>query len=114
MKWKFILPTAAALTLSASLLSSCAAPDLTSLMGDPAPPSAANYTLVIGPDTRYVNVKRDDIVAFNVGGKTFAWNFDDPNYWPVDLAKIAPPGVLDHKVIAYVSPFRRYFGREDQ
>lgn len=99
--------------LSATLLS-CASNQRADLAGDPASPSAADYTIVIHPDTRYVNVKEGDVVSFVAGGKTFAWNFDThENAWALDLAQVAPPGLLDHPVTAYISPFRRYYGRSD-
>jgi hypothetical protein len=100
------------LAVAATALSSCATQN-PPLWDDPVPPLAANYTVKITPDTKYVNVKLDDVVAFDIGGRTFAWSFNDPNYWPVDLSKVVPPGVLDHRVIVYISPFRRYFGRDD-
>jgi hypothetical protein len=43
-------------------------------------------------------------VQFNVGDKTFAWNFDVArNISDFDLNDVAPPGVLDHAVTAYVA-----------
>lgn len=113
MKPAPLFPTAVMLALSSMLLS-CAASRPAALSGDPASPSAVDYTIVIQPDTRYVNVKTGDVVSFVAGDKTFAWNFDaSENVWAVDLAQIAPPGVLDHQVTAYISPFRRYFGRSE-
>jgi hypothetical protein len=97
----------------ALLLSSCAVQVPLDRLGSPAPASAATVEMAIGPDTKYVNVLRDDIVTFLVGDKTFTWNFNDPTYWPVELHRVAPAGLFDHPVIAYVSPFRRYFGPED-
>ena len=51
----------------------------------------------------YVNVTGGEIVRFTVGDKSFAWNFNGrPSSF--DLALVAPPGVLDHKVTAYIAP----------
>jgi hypothetical protein len=111
MNSKSPLPLAAALILAVASLN--AAAQRIDLLGDPAPSAAANYTLTIGPGTKYVNVHLGDVVEFVAGGKTFAWNFDNEYAWAVDLSEIAPAGALDHPVIAYVSAFRRYFGRED-
>ena len=76
-----------------------------SLLGETAPATAANRTITIAPDTRYVNVQGGQTVRFNVGEKTFTWDFDGPNtVWAFDLNKVTPPGLLDHTVTAYVSP----------
>src|ERR1700716_413397 len=79
MKFKSFIPTVIALTLSVSALSSMAAtPD--ELIGVPVPAAAAaeaaDRTITITPDPQYVNVQGGDTVQFNVGGKTFAWDFD--------------------------------------
>ena len=73
------------------------------LLGDPAPVSAATRTIVIAPNTKYVNVTGGDIIKFVVGDKSFAWNFDG-RYSAFELNLTAPRGMLDHKVIAYVAP----------
>jgi hypothetical protein len=101
---KTIIPAVVALTLSLSALSSMAAtPD--ELLGDTAPATAANRTITIAPDTKYVNVQGGQTVKFNVGGQTFTWDFDGPDtVWAFDLNRVTPPGLLDHTVTAYVSP----------
>jgi hypothetical protein len=82
------------------------------LYGDPAPIAAATRTIVITPDTKWVNVQGGEVIKFVVGDQSFAWNFFVG--WLVssfDLALVAPPGLLPHSVIAYVSPdprFRRF------
>lgn len=81
------------------------------LLGDPAPVSGATKTIVITPETKYVNVTGGDIVKFVVGDKSFAWNFDgmeEPA--PFDLNLAAPAGILDHKVMVYVAPNPMYMG----
>ena len=73
------------------------------LLGDPAPPETATRTIAILPGTRYVNVTGGEVVRFTVGDKSFAWNFSGrPSSF--DLSVVAPPGVLDRKVMAYVAP----------
>ena len=73
------------------------------LLGDPASPAWATRTIAIYPDTRYVNVTGGEVVKFTVGDKSFAWNFNGrPSSF--DLNAVAPPGVMDHKVKAYIAP----------
>ncbi len=82
------------------------------LLGDPVPLTAASRTIVIDPATKYVNVTGGETVKFVVGDKAFAWNFDTQAFVsPFDLSLAAPPGVLDHKVIAYVAPKPLYIVR---
>jgi hypothetical protein len=77
-----------------------------------APVSATDRTIVIRPDTRYVNVQLGDVVTFVAGNKTFTLGFEDPQYWPVDLSKAGPQGIFNHPLTVYISPFRQDFGRE--
>lgn len=95
-------------------LCSCAPFDFSKrldLLGDPAPVTAANRTIVIKPDTDHVNVTGGEIVKFSVGDQAFAWNFDGEAYPPAfDLAIAAPPGLLDHRVMAYIAPNPLYMG----
>ena len=73
------------------------------LLGNPAPPDTATRTIAIHPTTRYVNVTGGEIVLFTVGDKSFAWNFSGrPSSF--DLSVVAPPGMLDRKVTAYIAP----------
>lgn len=102
MKTKLLIPTVLALTLSLSALSSMAATDL-KLLGEAVPAAAAGRTIAIMPDTRYVNVEGGQTVKFDVGGKTFTWAFNGP-VMSFDLNRVAPPGLFDHVVTAYVSP----------
>lgn len=98
--------------LAAGLLAACASPaPQASLLGDPAPLSAATRTIVITPGTRWVNVTGGDIVKFVAGDKAFAWDFDGGSATSAfELNRVAPPGTLDHKVTAYVAPDPRYIG----
>ena len=109
MKAKLLAPAILAVTLSLSALSSMAATRPQSLLGEPAPASAADETITISSDTKYVNVQGGDVVKFEVAGKTFAWDFDGPqSVKSVDLNRVAPSGLLDHAVTAYVSPNTLY------
>jgi hypothetical protein len=111
MKQKLLVKTGIASLLLVTTLPLFAATPRIDLLGDPASPSAATRTIVIKPDTRYVNVTGGDIVKFVSGDKTFAWNFDGgENVGSFALNEIAPPGTLDHRIMAYVTPNPRYMG----
>jgi hypothetical protein len=105
------LPAAATL----AMLAACTTPYQTvGQFGDPAPLSAATQTIVITPATKWVNVTGGDTVKFVAGNKAFAWNFDVGSGTPsFELNKVAPPGMLDHKVVAYVAPDPKYIGGGD-
>ena len=100
MKTLSIAVAAAALTTS--LVASAAIP--TYLLGDQALPDQALRTVVITPSTKYVNVTEGDVVNFVSNGKSFVWHFDGPETIAFDLNRVAPAGVLDHTVTAYVAP----------
>jgi hypothetical protein len=97
---KLFVPTLAALTLSAASLSA-AALTFGDLYGEPAAASAADRTIVVAPDTKFVYVKHGEIVKIVAGGKEFAWDFDGL-LQPFELAKIAPQGAIDHSVRVYL------------
>ena len=80
------------------------------LLGGPGAASMITRTIVIKPETRYVNVTGGEIIRFEVGDKSFVWNFSGQRS-SFDLARIAPPSVLDHKVTAYVAPNPMYLPR---
>ena len=96
------------------LLTACAAPmDLAkkiTFWGDPATPSFADRTITINQNTTYVNVTGGEIIKFTVGDKAFAWNFDGSGGYNFDLKLVAPQGMLDHTVMAYVQPDPRFAG----
>jgi hypothetical protein len=65
--------------------------------------------LTITPQTRHVNVIGGEIIDFKVGDKAFAWHFFVASTVSTfDLKRVAPPGILEHSVIAYVAPDPRY------
>lgn len=107
MNNRIILP--AIVTL---LVAACATrTSYVALYGDPAPPSAAQRTIVIGPNTKHVNVEGGEVIRFVANGKEFGWNFFVARTVNSFLLnEVAPPGVLDHEVRAYVSPDPRYIG----
>jgi hypothetical protein len=105
MKNKLILIASMPIVLAA-----CAAPgNRPDLQGSSAPPSSAWRTVVINPDTRHVNVDGGEVVRFVANGKEFTWDFSlAPTTASVALDRVAPAGMLDHEVRAYVAPDPRY------
>jgi hypothetical protein len=101
-----------ALTIASCLLAACATrSSYVDLYGEPADPAAAQRTIVILPETRYVNVEGGQVVRFVTGDKEFAWNFFvAKSVSSFELNEVAPPGILAHTVRAYVSPDPRYIG----
>ncbi len=89
------------LAIFATALSSMAATDV-ALLGEVASPSAGVRTVSITAGMKYVNVRGGETIRFNSGGRTFTWTFDG-TIASFDLQRIAPPGLVDHAVIAYVS-----------
>ena len=75
----------------------------TELFGGPGSPSMVTRTIVIKPDTKYVNVTGGEVIRFEVDGRSFIWNFNGPRS-SFDLSRVAPPSMLDRKVTAYVAP----------
>lgn len=79
------------------------------LLGNPASVGTGERILVITPQTKHVNVIGGEVIDFKVGDKAFAWHFFvGLTVTHFDLKNVAPPGVLDHSVIAYVEPDPRY------
>jgi len=97
---KLTLP-ALALGLAAAFGAHAARADL---YGDPTAVNEATRTIEIKPDTTHVNVSMGEVVLFISNGQAFAFNFDGPRADSFDLSRVAPPGLIDHKVIAYVAP----------
>lgn len=114
MNTRFLLPAVAGLVFSAAALPALAVTPRIDLLGDPAAPAAATRTIVITPDTRYINVTGGDVVKFVAGDKTFAWSFDVGSAVnSFDLNRVAPPGALGRTVKVYVAPDPRYLGGGD-
>ena len=108
---KLFAPAFAALTLSSASLSANA---LTAgdLYGEPANGSYAERTIVVTPQTKYINVTHGEVVNLKIGSQEFAWSFDGLTR-PFDLAKIAPDGALDHQVKVYVATGAEDYGYGD-
>lgn len=111
MRFPSFFPT----ILVVASLASCASrsPDnpRLDLLGDPSPLAAATQTIVITPETKWVNVTGGETVKFIVGDQAFAWNFgvaQSVSSFP--LNQVAPAGLMNRKVMAYVAPDPRYTG----
>jgi hypothetical protein len=102
-----------AIGLAAAALAAHAIPRPVNLLGDSVPVVDATRTVVIDPSTKYVNVTEGDVVKFVDKGHEFAFKFDSPVASAVDLRRVAPPGALDHHVIAYVAPNTDTMGDRD-
>ena len=95
------LVAVAALALSTASLSAVALTHA-DLYGEAASPAAAERTIVVGPNTRWVNVNHGEIVKLVANGQEFTWDFDGlPQSF--DLKQIAPQGALDHNVRVYIA-----------
>ncbi len=77
------------------------------LFGSAATASMVTRRIVIKPETGYVNVTGGEVIRFDVGGKSFVWNFNGTRS-SFDLGLIAPAGLLGRKVTAYVAPNPMY------
>lgn len=109
MNSKILAPIVVALLTACSSPQPAQPPD--KLLGTPAPIAAAQRTIVIGPTTRHINVEGGEVIRFVVGDKSFGWSFNvGSTVSSFELNRVAPPGVLDHPVAAYVSPDPRYSG----
>jgi hypothetical protein len=71
-------------------------------IGEAAPLSAASRTIVINGNTRWVNVTHGETVKFVVNGNAFAVNFNGGFSDNANLQRLAPQGLLDHRVDAVV------------
>jgi plastocyanin len=72
--------------------------------GEAVPAQAAERTIVIKPDTKYVNVDNGQTVTFVEGDKTFTWHFDTLR--PSDdfeLSAIAPQDFKGDNIEVYVA-----------
>jgi hypothetical protein len=94
------------LALLSVLLAGCANMQTTDVRtdfwGSPAPAAAATKTIVVTPETKFVNLIGGDIVRFVVGDKSFTWSFDGA-YFPaaIDISKVSN-GLLQRPLMAYV------------
>ncbi|MDB5764996.1 MAG: hypothetical protein JWQ21_3991 [Herminiimonas sp.] len=112
MKVKTSSPMILPVVLATAVLMGCATrASYGDLYGLPALVSGADSRIVITPGTKYVNVEGGRTVAFIVGDRQFAWNFFvGRTVTNFALNDVAPRGILNHPVQAYVSPDPRYVG----
>lgn len=104
MKHEFLVPAVVAAMLCSACASSMNPTASRNPFGDPASIATADRTVIITPNTNYVNVADDETVKFIVDGKSFAWTFNGPSDgYEFDLEQVAPPGLLNHKVAANVA-----------
>lgn len=75
------------------------------VFGSAVQAAVATRTVAIETATKSVNVDQGDVVTFQVGSKSFTWQFDTlrPS-GSFDLADIAPEDVDTHGVRVYVAP----------
>ena len=89
---KLLVLPVAALALSAASLTALALTNA-DRYGEAASPAAVERTIVIGPNTVWVNVKRGEIVKFVANGQEFAWKFDGMLN-SFNLKEIAPQAAI--------------------
>ncbi len=99
MKLKFFAPAALAMALGLANWSASAA----NIHTEVVPGSNATRTVVITPDTKWVNATDQETIDFVSNGHTFAVDFQGQAS-EFSLNSIAPAGVLDHHVEAFVRP----------
>jgi hypothetical protein len=73
-------------------------------------PQSVDRTIVIGADTKHVNVTGGETVKFMVGDRSFEWFFNTYTASRAfDLQEIAPEGILGNQHIkVYLSPDPSY------
>lgn len=72
-------------------------------MGSSVSPALGERTIVIGPDTRWVNVNQNEQIRFVADGVEFGWRFDAPGARSFDLQQVAPAGALKRPVSVYIT-----------
>ncbi len=115
MKSKLFLSVLASATLacSSTAVIAYASTQPDSFRGNVAPAGAiVDQVIVITEATRHVNVVGGSTVRFVVGDHSFSWSFQNgsAHVTPFDLATVAPQGLLNHAVTAYVSDNPLYQG----
>jgi hypothetical protein len=100
---KRVVLSIAAIGLAGVLGASNAEEVPTGLYGSLSNASEATRTISIGPGTKHVNVTQGDVVKFVVGSREFTYRFDNVSTRTFDLQRVAPAGILDHSVTAYVA-----------
>ncbi len=72
------------------------------LLGSSVPVAQAERSIVVGPDSPWVNVTQGETIKFTAGGTEFAWRFDGRSTRSFDLREIAPAGALSKPVTVYI------------
>jgi len=85
---------------AASFAANAATP--ANFIGEAAPLTAASRTVVIDGNTQWANVTHGETVKFVVNGNAFAVNFNGDYGDNANLQRLAPTGMLDHRVNAIV------------
>lgn len=92
----------AAATLALVLITSALAQTPDFRLGSPVPATQAERSIVIGPDTRWANVKADETIRFVIGKRDFGWRFDG-HATSIDLTRVAPTGLLSRPLTVYIA-----------
>lgn len=71
--------------------------------GSPVPVAQAGRSIVINPDTRWVNVAQGETIRFVAGSVEFGWKFDGPGSRSFDLAQVLPAGAVTRPITVYVA-----------
>ena len=97
---KLLIPAVASIALSVASLSAFALTD-SDRYGAAASPAAAGRTIVIGSNTRWINVTRGETVKLAVNGQERTWTFDGmlPSF---KLGAIDSQDALAQNVMVYV------------
>src|SRR5439155_27047179 len=97
---KTLVKAVAVLALSAASLSAFALPNA-DRYGEAATPAAAERTIVIGANTRFLNVNHGELVKLAFPTRRSSDLFDGlPQAF--DLKQVAPQGAIDHSVRVYI------------
>jgi hypothetical protein len=99
---KLLVPAVTSIALSVASLSALAMTNA-DYYGEAASPAAAVRTVVVGPNTRWVNVDQGENVKIVANGQEFAWHFNGtlPTF---NLKQIVPQGAIAQDVSVYIAP----------
>jgi hypothetical protein len=84
-----------------------------SFLGTAAPAgTAVDQVIALNDGVTSVAVTGGSTVKFVIGDRSFIWTFDigGVRIFPFDLKRIAPAGLLNHKITTYVSDNPIYQG----
>jgi hypothetical protein len=93
-----------------SLLAGCASThSAVPALGTPAEGHSYDRKVLIGTNTKFVNVDAGEVIKFIVRepdgtDRSFTWNFNIVRETVGDLSTIAPAGILDRPVRVVVAP----------